>query len=78
MIKTIRELEIELAKLGIDNIMWGVLAGNHAVTVISDDRRVTGFGPNMTIALDDAIAKFIVELGADIVITRYNESRGLT
>jgi hypothetical protein len=76
--RTIPMLQIELAKLGVDNLMWGVLAGNHAVTLISEDRRITGFGVDMVHALEDAIGKFISELGADIVINRYRESRGLT
>jgi len=70
---TLGQLQIELAKFGIDSLVWSALGahnGDHAITFVTDERRVVGYGTDMISALNDALNKFHDEVGADIIIER--------
>lgn len=65
---TVSELQIGLAKLGIDSMVWKCVGDQHAVTVSNDSVRCIGYGALMIGALNDAVHKFVMHVGADVAI----------
>lgn len=66
---TLSELQIGLAKLGVDSMVWSSFgADQHAVTLVMGEQRFVGFGVLMTDALNHALNQIVQSLGADNAI----------
>lgn len=64
---TVAQLQVELAKLGIDNMFWHTARTNHVVRLEGCGRHADGFGQTMVEALDDAITSFVQMLGSELM-----------
>jgi hypothetical protein len=69
---TIGELQLELAKLGVNNLVWQTYKANHVVTLSGSGQTpelqtdITGCGKTFLEALDDAMTSLYEAVRADL------------
>lgn len=64
---TLNELQIELRKLGIDSLVWSVLANSHGITVVGPDGRIAEHGADFVDVLRSAISRYAEKVGVSLI-----------
>lgn len=64
---TVSELQIELAKLGIDSLVWNVLARNHAITLIGAEGRIIEHGNDFVEVISAAVSRYADKVGVNLI-----------
>lgn len=64
---TLHELQLTLAKLGIDSLVWSSLSNIYAITVVGDDGREVATGRDLIEVIGRAIDGYAHKVGTKIL-----------